>query len=223
MGYRVRIRRRRFKRSRKSKSMFTTSNAIKAVSLARTALAGVRMLKGLVNSERMYYDRALTLGSNRSLIWGLTLLGQGDNVGQRTGNSILLRSIFIRGFMSINTAVTGHTRVALVLVRDNQQQADTTPTVSEIFEADDPDSMINNETAGRFKIVWRKQYTLLPTSVGQSARDITKYIKVYDHVRYNGTGTSDIQKHGYYLVMLSSESTNYPTISLTSRIGYHDN
>ena len=84
MGYRVRIRRRRFKRSRKSKSIFTASNAIKAVSLARTALAGVRMLKGLVNSERMYADRALTLGSNRSIIWGLTLLGQGDNVGQRT-------------------------------------------------------------------------------------------------------------------------------------------
>lgn len=195
-----------------------------ALQLASKAWTAAKYLKGLVNSERMYADRTCTLGAARSNVWGLTLLGQGDSVGQRTGNSMLLRSIYIRGFCQINSSVTGNTRITLMIVRDNQQQPDTTPLVTDILKTEDPDSMINTNTAGRYKIVWRKNIALYPQSTGSgSVRDIQKYFKLYDHVRFNGTTSTDIQKHGYYLVMVTSESTNFPTIDIETRIGYHDN
>lgn len=223
-------RRRRYRRNMRKKStpswakQITPSNAVKAASLAQAAYRGVMMLKGLVNSERMYSDRTCTLGAARSNVWGLTLLSQGDGPNNRTGNSILLRSIYLRGYCQINPSVVGNTRITLMVVRDNQQIADTTPTVTDILKTDDPDSMLNSNTAGRYKIVWRKQIVLYPQSSGAgSVRDITKYLKVYDHVRYNGATGTDIQKHGYYLVMTCSEITNFPTIDIESRIGYHDN
>lgn len=219
-------RRRRTYRKKKSPSWakyVTPSNAVKAAGVAQAAWRGVQMLKGLVNSERMYNDRTLTLGSNRSLMWGLTLIPQGDDVGNRTGNSILVRSFYMRGYLQANPSITGNTRISLVLLQDLQQVSDTTPGITDVFEQDDPDSMIKKTTAGRYKILWRKNYTLFPQAAGQSARDLQKYFKLYSHVRYNGSSASDIQKGGYYLAMLSSESTNFPTISLTSRIGYHDN
>lgn len=195
-----------------------------ALQLASKAWTAAKYLKGLVNSERMYADRTCTLGSNRSLVWGITLLSQGDGPSNRTGNSMLLRSIYLRGYCQINPSVVGNTRITLMVVRDNQQQPDTTPSVLDILKTEDPDSMLNTATAGRFKIVWRKTMALFPQSTGSgSVKDIEKYLKVYDHVRYNGSSTSDIQKHGYYLVMVSSESTNFPTIDIESRIGYHDN
>ncbi len=56
-------------------------------------------MKGLINSEKMYFDRAITLGSIQSDIFSVNQIAQGDQVGQRTGNSILIRSLYLRGYM----------------------------------------------------------------------------------------------------------------------------
>lgn len=196
-----------------------------AKSLAIKALKSTRYMKGLINSEKMYFDRAITLGSTQSDIFSLVQIAQGDQVGQRTGNSILIRSLYLRGYMQVNPSVSTVSRISLALVKDTQQIADTTPAITDIFTAITPESIIktsqSTNTAGRFKILWRKNYSLVP---GQTPNiNIDKYWKLYDHVKYNGTASTDVQKNGYYLVIMSSEATNYPTVSVNSRIGYYDN
>ena len=101
------------------------SKKYSAMQMAAKALRATRYIKGLVNSERMYYDRAITLGSIKSQNFTLTNLSQGDQVGQRTGNSILLRSIYFRGYIQINPSVTLNTRISIALVKDTMQVADT--------------------------------------------------------------------------------------------------
>lgn len=192
--------------------------------VAYRAFKGVQYLKGLVNSERMYLDNTLTLGASQSQIFGLTSLAQGDASNNRTGNSILLRSLYMRGRMEINSAVTSNTRICILLIKDKQQVSDTSPGIADIVTSStDPDTLVNRNTAGRFKILWRKNYILTPVSGGRNAIDLSKYWKVYDHVRFNGTASSDIQKNGYYLVVITSESANYPTVVFNARTGYHDN
>ena len=195
--------------------------------LAKKAWQATKYLKGLVNSEKFNIDRTLTLGSTQSDIYGLVRIAQGDGESDRTGNSVLVRSIYLRGYMQVNSAVTGNTRVSLVLVQDLQQIADTNPAVLDIFNGITPESMINrsntNNTVGRFKIIWRKNYNLTPSTGSTPSINIDKYFKVYSHVKFNGTANTDIQKNGYYLVILTSEATNYPTVSITSRVCYHDN
>lgn len=212
---------------RKGKRLYSwgRKNPKQAAAMARAALKGVKMLRGIVNSERMYRDATLSLGSVSSIVHPLCAIPQGDNSTQRTGNSILVRSFYMRGNMAINPSVTSNTRISLMLVQDKQQIADTTPTAADILtNGNDPDSLLATNTAGRFKVLWRKTYTLLPqTSGSRNAVDIHKYFNLYSHVRFNGTSSTDIQKGGYYLVFVSSEITNFPSITFNTRLGYHDN
>lgn len=194
-----------------------------AKTLAIKALKSTRYMRGLINSERMYLDNTLTL-SARNQIFGLTAIAQGDASNNRTGNSVLLRSIYLRGRFEINSSVASNTRITCLLVVDKQQVADTTPSISDIVTTDtDPDTLLNRNTAGRFKVLWRKNYTLTPASGGRPNIELVKYWKLYKHIRYNGTASTDLQKNGYYFVIITSESTNFPTVIINARTGYHDN
>lgn len=203
------------------------ANPKQAAAMARSALKGIRTLRGLVNSEKFFFDTVCNLGSNKARIFNLQAIQQADTTASRTGNSILARSLYMRGFMQVNPAVTTNTRICLVLLQDTQQIADTTPAVSDIFNGDDPEVMLNaannNYTVGRFKIIWRKNYNVTPATASRPTIQFTNFRKLYSHIKYNGPASSDLQKNGYYLVMLTSEIANFPTISITTRLGYHDN
>lgn len=192
--------------------------------LAKKAWRGVKMIRGLVNSERMYQDTFVGLGQ-KSKITLLNGLAVGDNNNNRTGNSVLMRSLYLRGFIQIHPSVTVNSRVCVMLVWDTQQIADTTPAITDILTNDNPEAVLNTAmigyTAGRFKILMRKNYNLIP---GQRPTiNIDKYFKLYKHAKYNGTAATDIQKNGLYCVVLSSEVTNFPTCNVNARLGYHDN
>lgn len=210
------------KKYRKKQSWYNKKYS--TMQLARKAWNATKYLKGLVNSEMLHKDTAVTLGSQQSNILVISNPSQDDTASGRTGNSILLRNIYFRGTLQINTSVTANTRVSLALVKDTQQISDTQPAVTDIFDsATDPDSLLKLGNAGRFKIIWRKVYTLAPVAGGRNVIDITKYWKVYDHVRFNGPANTDTQKNGYYIVIITSENTNYPSVTLNTRVGYHDN
>lgn len=221
MAYSRRFRKRRF--SRRSRSAWYDKR-YSAKDVAIKALKNVNYIRGLVNSEMLHADNVFTLGANQSQIFSFVPIAQGDAVSGRTGNSILLRNLYVRGRLEINTSTTGNTRVTLALVKDQQQVSDTSPSISDIFvSSTDVDTLLNVSSAGRYKVIWRKTVVLTPVSGGRNAYDMHKYWKVYDHVRYNGTAASDIQKNGYYFVVITSEGVNYPTVVFNARAGYHDN
>jgi hypothetical protein len=218
--------RRNFRRRNYRRKTSWYNKKYSTLQLAKKAFKGVRYLKGLVNSEMLHQDFSYGVGTtitNAGFVTNITALAQNDTSSGRTGNSILLRSIYYRFKIEINSAVTSNTSVTMLLVKDKQQLSDTTPLPGEILSALRPEAMINLDYAGRFKIIKRKTFYLTPSSGGQPVKEILGYRKIYDHVRYNGTGSADIQKNGYYLLFISSENTNYPTIQGTTRIGYHDN
>lgn len=195
-----------------------------AQQLAVKAWKATKYLKGLVNSEMLHKDTTINFGGAQSNITSLVAIAQGDTDAGRTGNSILLRNIYMRGTLAINNSVIGNTRVTLALVKDTQQTSDSTPAVADIFQSpSDPDSLLATGQFGRFKLLWRKTYVLTPIGGGRNVLSLNKYWKLYDHIRYNGSASTDIQKNGYYLVAISSESSNYPAVTFNSRIGYRDN
>lgn len=209
---------------RKPKSGFQLSGTVDAMDVAMAAYNGVKALRGLVNSEMFKKDTSVTLGAAQSNIVRLTDISQGDTVSGRQGNSILLRNITIKGKIEINAAVTGNSAVMIALVQDTQQVSDTTPAVADIFTAqNDPHTLLNVGTQGRFKVIKRWNYILTPAAGGANAKQLDYWKSLYTHVRYNGSGSTDLQKNQLYLVMITSENTNYPTIALNARVGYRDN
>jgi len=192
--------------------------------VAKAAWQGVKYIRGLVNSEMLKVDSNPTLSGVQSRITLLNGMSQGDGANTRSGNSILVRNITIKGFMEINGAVTGNTRIMIALVQDSQQISDTLPTVGDIFaSATNPYSLLNTGNLGRFKVLKRWHYNLTPVAGGQNVKALEYYKSVYFHTRYNGASTTDIQKNGLYLVYITSENTNHPNIDMNVRVGYHDN
>lgn len=193
--------------------------------LARKAIKGVRYLRGLVNSEMLHADTNFTIANitGSGAINHLTNISQGDTAAGRTGNSFLLRSLAYRFKLEINSSVTSNTTITMLILQDTQQVGDTQPSVTDVLSQANTYSLLSTNTAGRFKILKRKSYLLTPASGGRPAIEQKGYMNLYSHVRYNGTAGSDIQKNGLYVLFISSEATNYPTISGTFRIGYHDN
>lgn len=192
--------------------------------LAIQAYNGVKYLKGLVNSERFYHDVPLFYNvSTSGTVIPLTNIPVGDGINNRTGHSILVRSLTYRFSLEISSAVTSNTRFLMLIVQDMQQVADTSPAITDILADTSPESLLNRNNLGRFKVLKRIPINLTPSSGGKPIAERSRYMNLYSHVRYNGVNGTDIQKGGYYLMMLSSEITNTPVVRGTFRIGYHDN
>ena len=102
-----------------------------------------------------------------------------------------------------NLGVTGgNSNVRYCLIQDNQQIADTTPTLNDIFGAGfTVTTPLFQGSLGRFKVLWDHTYALVER--GRALVSGKKYWKMQHHVRYNGAATSDIQKGGLYFCRFS--------------------
>lgn len=193
--------------------------------VAQQALRATRYIKGLVNSEMLHLDTNFSSATiiGTGAVTHLTAINQNDTSAGRTGNSLLLRSLAYRFKLEINSSVSSNTTITMLIFQDTQQVGDTSPATTDVLASANTYSLLNTNTAGRFKVLLRKSFLLTPATGGKPAIEVKNYLNVYSHVRFNGTSSSDIQKNGLYVLFISSESVNYPTISGTFRIGYHDN
>lgn len=226
MAYQRRYRRRRFNRRR---NVPWYNKKYSAAQLAVKAVKGVSYLKGLVNSERFVHQRSLSFTpSDSGDIYPLSDIAQGDAQVNRTGNSILARSLMIRGDMTINASIT-QTVVRIMIIQDKQQVGDQIPTVANILESSfistqfAPHAPLERDTLGRFKVLKSRVYTLSDQRPNSS---FSFFINMRQHIRYNGALASDIQKNGLYLLLISdvnNSTSSQPDIKLITKLTYHDN
>lgn len=193
----------------------------RALDYAKAAYSGVRYIKGLVNSEMFHHPVTGTSTPDTSgEVIHITNIAQGDDDNARTGRSVLLKSIFYRISATINASAT-NTFVRIILLKDNQQVGDSTPSVTSILASASYLSPLNVNSIGRYTVLKDHLFSL------DAAKQDTKLIKIYKklqmHVKYNGTASTDIQKNGIYILFISSEATNTPSLPYNVRLSYHDN
>lgn len=218
-----RYRRNYRRRSRKAVPWYRKKYSVGQI--ASKALRGVNYIRGLVNSEMFKYD----ISSSASPSWGgtvvaLTNIAQGDTDATRTGNSIYVRQLMLRTTVTYNTAAAAPIRVRLLLFIDSQQIGDFPPAGTDVLEwtgvANAPLSPLNSDTAGRFKILRSRIMTVYadkPIALNNWL------VKLRHHVRYNGSTSSDIQKGGIYLLIVSNRNADVPNVESCIRVSYHDN
>lgn len=195
--------------------------------LATKALKGVSYLKGLVNSELHKIDIVQTQTPDAlGYLYPMHSIAIGDNEGQRTGNSVLMRKIVNSIVVTKNASATT-TNIKFMFVKDLQQAPDIFPLTSDILEpsflatALAPRAPLNKGTIGRFTILGSRIVTLDNNS---PIRNISLTRSMRHHVRYNGPSATDIQKGGMYLLMISDQPiATAPIVQLATRIQYHDN
>lgn len=213
MPYRYKSRRRRSQKPWYKKKY-------NAMEIAGKALSGVRHLKGLVNAEKMKIDAVESATINTTGgVYQLSPIPQGDTDGSRHGNSVYARSIFGRlGLVKALAADT--TFVRFMIFIDNQQTADTTPTLTDVLESASVFAPLNNLTVGRYSIKYDK---LISMSALHDATHRKIFIPLKHHIRYNGTASTDIQKGGIYALVISDQPTNVPSFTYNLRLNYYDN
>lgn len=210
---------------RKKKSVAWYNKKYSTYDIAKKALKSAMALRRLVNVEIKKYDTysAVANISTTGSIWPLHDMQQGDTSSQRNGLSIKPLSLLIK-MQVFNNSTAGTTVTRVLLIKDLQQVADTNPSVSDILDTTLVNAAyapLNDLTVGRYKVIRDLKVTL---DVARSNRkDVNLYEKLFGHIRYNGSASTDIQKSGYYLVVVSDQATNYPSISWNSRLSFADN
>lgn len=220
--YKRKFRNRRFKRRRQVPWYRKKYNAVQ---VASAALRGVNYLKGLVNSEKFKHDFTGTPNVDWSgTVVSLTSISQNDTDTGRTGNSIFVRSLYIRGQVVINASATSSEFVRIMIFIDKQQVGDTAPTAADVLETTSninaPNSPLNLQTVGRFTLLRSFQLSVNPEKPSVQWK---VNIPMRHHVRYNGTTANDIQRGGLYMLMISDNSSDLPQVRYYGRISYHDN
>lgn len=190
--------------------------------IANAAWSGVKQIRQLINVEKFKFDVGPQTSSPTTtpVIADFTAIAQGDGLSARTGTSILVHTVTVKGALAINGSATV-SFFRLILVRDTQQVGDTAPAYTDVMETASTVALLNKNTPGRFQLLFDQLYVL--GSASTQSIPINFHVTVQKHTKYNGTGSSDIQKGGIYMMMVSSEATNAPAFTYHGRLCYYDN
>lgn len=196
--------------------------ANKALAVATLAAKNYKYIRGLVNSEMLKFDQTGAVNpDNVGVILPFHNMPQGDGDNQRTGNSILAKSLYVK--LAVNQSVlASNTLYKILILQDNQQVASTTPSVISILDTVSTLAPLNSNTVGRYKVL--KSAFFHTSNARDTVKEMSWYIPMQHHIRYNGVNAADVQKGGLYIMFLSDQPiASVPTIFYNFRLSYHDN
>ena len=162
----------------------------------------------------------MDLFSNTGAVAHLTAVATGNDQQNRTGNSIMSRDLLCEGVV-VKNATGVATVLRILVVRDRQQIADTSPSVADILASVDPTDHRNPLTIERFGLLADRMVLLDAAHVLEPLNFKIPLTEM--HVRYNGANGTDIQNGGIYVLFLSNEATLTPAVTTHWRFRFYDN
>lgn len=211
--------RKRRRRATRSKPWYDKKYS--TADLALKAFKGVKRIRKLINVERKVSDTVSTTAmSTTPVVLSLNQILQGDGPEQREGNSIKPQSLLVSA-SSHPSASAGSTECRLLIVRDLQQVADTSPALLDVLDSVDIISMRNEANRGRFNILFDSKWSTNNTAM--DTKVISTSMPMHGHIRFNGSAITDIQKNGLYVMYFSNHASLVPTMDFKARLYYTDN
>ncbi len=195
--------------------------------IARVAYTGVQQLRQLVNTEFKLIDTYVSNSPNNStvdntFVSSLCDIAEGDTESTRSGLSIKLQQLTIRGHL-VKHATPTETVVRVLVIKDMRQTPSTRPATSTILETATGylvNNMLNWSYSGRFKVLADiRLITTTDTPVALFELDIP----LKGHITYSGATSATYESNGHFLVAMSDQSTNVPSLTWSSRLTFTDN
>lgn len=191
--------------------------------VARRALRMVRQIKkGIERKLIQTVETNSNIGSTptRTLISGVT---RGDSAVERDGSQITMVNIRFKALLKKHASAT-NTNVRLMLVQDSQTNGANFATADLLSDTSADDCLVstrNLDNMKRFRVLMDRLYHLNDTS---PSAYITYYKDLKIKCRYSGNaGTiADINDNSIFLVEMSDEATNTPTITYHCNIRFVD-
>ncbi len=197
-----------------------------AWSLAKRTAVGLNEIRKLINIEEKDLEtiQASVAFDTTGTIYSLSTVAQGTDYNTRVGDSIKMQRITVRYRLFKNSSATA-SMCRVILFRDLDGYG-TAPTTADVLQTVGsatapltPPDFLNRK---RFAIIRDELVDL--NSTGDSS-----YSGVWDlahegHVLYLGTTAAAASngKGSVYMLALSDEATNTPTIAFSARIVFTD-
>ena len=175
-----------------------------------------------------------THDSSQSSTVGLTMvlthlsaMVQGVTSLTRLGLQICPVNIKVFGTLAQNGDATAPTVVRLMMVRDKEAHGGIDFTLPELLEGEDPTvrSLKEHDRTQRFTILWDKLIVLNErVSATSWAMPIKYFRKLGGVIHYVGTGATfaSLGANNIYLVAISNDDTNKPTLNVNMRLRFTD-
>lgn len=177
----------------------------------------------MIKPEMMEYQTSAGgVADNVGLINSISSLPQGNDNGQRKGNTIRVTSLHIRGFIS---GIAGQSRVNRVMVVADKQNLGSNPAPEDILDYMTtslcPVSPIDADRTPRWKVLFDRNI-ITDDATGQR-KLFQKFIKMNHLIHYTGTTANDLFTGQLYMLVCSDQpATNSATVSSICRISYYD-
>lgn len=188
--------------------------------IAKKAANGI--VKYYLNPEYKFLDNSgqVNPSSTGQVISGNGLIAQGDTDITRDGNSIKVTSWLHRITLEKNASATS-TRFRIILFSD-VSSAGAVPAVTDLLQTASVISPLNRVNGSRFHVLQDKT-CVLDTDTPQKVFEF--YKKMQHHIKYlDGTAnTTSLGQGSLYVLILSNEATNTPTMNYYSRMRFLDN
>jgi hypothetical protein len=184
----------------------------------------MKSLKNLLNVEDKYVDVANTTGFNSTAT--LILLNgvlQDDTENGRVGISIKSVAMDLNVTLTINSSATA-SYVRLFVVRDEQPNGAAFGYGTYVASQTDVRTLTNVNFEQRFYTYVDELFAL--NANGQQNQVFRTRIPLNFHTYYDDSDAgdiTDIAKNSLYLVIVSNEATNSPTVGYYSRYWFVDN
>lgn len=192
------------------------NDATKAMRMAGKALS-------LLNVETHRYDNNTAIASQNTTgtVHNLFGIPQGDDTGNRQGNSIKLTRIDGRIAVFLN-GVTAQTVCRIIIGIDHQANG-ANPAVTDVLASDDVYALRNMDKAKRFTILMDEVALLSDSSDQIKWFEIHKPLDI--HVEFTGPTASlaDVSTNNIFLIAVSTNAVSGPTVNRFVRIKYLDN
>ena len=209
----------------------------KYIGMAQKALRIATTVASIINSEGKYLDPNVNSGSMTSAgtITCLTGVARGTGPSDRTGDSILLKLVYLKFLTKWNTSNTDSpSYIRLMLIRDLNDNNDTAPTLSNLLTYPTAPaasvSSLNMLYEERFELLGDKTIYLDSYHGGEVSEfnvsfkpDPNNPTRNKYHATFNGSNGTDTGKGHLYLVQIGSGTTNMNTCTYVGRVFYYDN
>lgn len=206
------------------------NTAKKALSMATKAVGMGTALYGLLNPEfkmkEVYGSSTVNTTPTLYLLNGLT---KGDDIGNRDGRSILMKSLNLQATVTVHASTTIGSYVRCMVFIDKNPSG-VAPTYTELLDI----ATITQPILAQRNLNFRKRFVILrdqlidvsPGSGGKGLYTFNYYKKLQMHTIYDASDAgdiTDISNNALYFITVSNEGTNVPTVTVASRVRFLDN
>lgn len=195
---------------------------------ANKALQLASKVYRFVNTEIKFHDvtTSATAIPNTGTINGLSAVPQGDGQSSRDGDSMKPLHLTVRGYLVSNQA-NAYPQIVRVIVFRGKQENGVGFSATDILETASVLSPKNYTDRFRTKILYDQTFHLnqpglTAAAYGEISRPFNINMKIIGHTNFTATSTS-IEDGGLYILYLSNNVTNLPTMDYYSRLTYVDN